>query len=197
MRASPIRLCRTRTDTRREGADWENPGGRNFTLHVRWRDLAPAAGNSWAASTSIRTHRHVPLPRRRPDDVRSVMICSLQVEKINGRARGLASTCPKEELAKANGTMGGISARGGDGIPLVALVPPHFVAGPLDARTEARGGDGGVFAQLALRTRQLPLARYSRQNPSTDLEEYRCRHQDVQGMSGLARVGNGCRVIDV
>lgn len=50
---------------------------------------------------------------------------------INGRARRPASTCPKEELAKANGTMGGISARGGDGIPIVVLVPPHLVAGPL------------------------------------------------------------------
>lgn len=64
--------------------------------------------------------------------------------------------------------------RGVDGTTAVVLDSPHLGMGPLDARTEARVGlaTGGVFAQLALRTRQLPLVWYSRQKAPTDLEEY-------------------------
>lgn len=54
---------------------------------------------------------------------------------------------------------------GVDGTTAVVLELPHLVTGPIDARTEARGGlaGGGVFAQLTLRIQQLPLVWYSRQ----------------------------------
>lgn len=69
--------------------------------------------------------------------------------------------------------MDGISERGVDGITAVVLVPPHLVAGLLDARTEARGGLATAESlRSSLRIQQLPLAWYSRQNLPTGLEEY-------------------------
>lgn len=69
--------------------------------------------------------------------------------------------------------MDGSSARGVDGTSAVVLVPMHLVAGALVLGLKlAWPVDGAVFAQIALRTRQLHLAWYSRQNPPTHLEEY-------------------------
>lgn len=90
----------------------------------------------------------------------------------------------------------GISARGVDGITAVVLVPPQRDHSMLGLKLAAAWRRWSPCAKRAQNS-ATALAWYSRQNPPTDLEEYGCRHQDVQGMSGLACVGNGCRIIDV
>lgn len=97
--------------------------------------------NSWTASMNIRTHEHAHLPRRRPDDdVRLVKARSLHVGVINGRARRLARTCPKEGLAERMGPWMVSPCAAWMASPTWVFVPPHLLVGPLDARTEARGG---------------------------------------------------------
>lgn len=56
-----VRLSSTRTDTQCEAAVERIPAVAD-TRCVRWRDLAKAAGHSWAASMNIRTHEHARLP---------------------------------------------------------------------------------------------------------------------------------------
>lgn len=60
--------------------------------------------------------------------------------------------------------------RGADDTTAVVVVSPHQVNGTIRCSDGSSRWpcDGGVFAQIALRTRQLPLAWYSRLNPPMD-----------------------------